>query len=358
MNFKRGLDRIAIVLALICMPMAFLIGGGKYSESESTGIKLVKRVIWNDKIATITDSTLKGLNIKPPYNGWTAFPTLTNIPDGTIARKKNTDTFWISKEGQWFLKKQTPNQVNPLEGESNKKYPEWTVSPGGKYIVQGGKWVSLIEIEDEAPLGHQEMVAITFYPSPKKCFIAGLVTSIITFPVILFGFMGLIRIINWIIAGFKQDIKSFPAFQVNSVPVSPCLNPPPQKWWFDSFQYYQVFPLIQEETYGPFYRIGGEEFGPLIGISGEPNSETHCFFTLTPPKDEEEAKRNYQLPPGNPCTHVHKFYLTIPKSCNNAQIYIGPARGGISFQVGINGKVAELVKKEIEQGRVEKSLLE
>jgi hypothetical protein len=147
------------------------------------------------------------------------------------------------------------------------------------------------------------------------------------------------------------------AFQINNVPVNPCLNPPPQEWWFKSFQYYQVFPLIQERTYGPFFRIGGEEFGPVIGISGEPHSETHCFFALTRPKDKEEAKKFYSLPPENPCTHVHKFYLTIPKCCDNAQIYIGPACGGMAFQVGINGKVVELIREEIRQGRIYPSLL-
>jgi hypothetical protein len=148
------------------------------------------------------------------------------------------------------------------------------------------------------------------------------------------------------------------AFQVNNVPVNPCLNPPPQKWWAESFHYFQLFPLIQEQTYGPFYRIGGEEFGPVIGIPLEPYSETHCFFALTRPKNKEEAKKLYNLPSDNPCTHVHEFYLTIPKCCDNAQIYIGPALGGIAFQVGINGKVAELIREEIIQRKVSRDLLE
>jgi hypothetical protein len=148
------------------------------------------------------------------------------------------------------------------------------------------------------------------------------------------------------------------SYQINNVPVSPGLEPPPQKWWFNSFQYYQVFPLIQEETYGPFFRIGGEEFGPVIGIPVEPYSETQCFFVLTCPKDKEEARKLYSLPAENPCTHVHKFYLTIPKFCDNAQIYIGPVRGGQAFQVGINGKVVELIREEIRQGRIYKSSLE
>jgi len=148
------------------------------------------------------------------------------------------------------------------------------------------------------------------------------------------------------------------AYQINKVYVSPSLNPPPEKWWFESFQYYQVFPLIPGETYGPFFRIGGEEFEPVIGIIGDPYSEAQCFYALTRPKDKEEARKLYKLPAQNPCSHVHKFSLTIPKFCNNAEIYIGPASGGMAFQVGINGKVAELIREEMKQGRTYKSLLE
>jgi hypothetical protein len=148
------------------------------------------------------------------------------------------------------------------------------------------------------------------------------------------------------------------ACQINNVPVSPCLNPPPERWWCKSFEYFQVFPLIQGETYGPFCRIGGEEFEPIIGVLGDPYSEAQCFYGLTEPKDSEEARRLYNLPSINPCSHVHKFYLNIPQSCDNGQIYIGPVRGALSFQVGINGKVAELIREEIRQGKIDTTLLE
>jgi hypothetical protein len=106
------------------------------------------------------------------------------------------------------------------------------------------------------------------------------------------------------------------------------------------------------------YRIGGEEFEPIIGVLGDAYSETQCFYGLTKPNDSEEARRLYNIPSINPCSHVYEFYLNIPQSCGNAQIYIGPVRGALAFQVGINGKVAELIREEIKQGKIDKSLLE
>lgn len=147
------------------------------------------------------------------------------------------------------------------------------------------------------------------------------------------------------------------SYQINEVWVSPCLIPPPESWWFGSFQYYQAFPLIQGKIYGPFFRIGGEDFRPIIGVLGDYDSETHCFYALYRPINAAEARRAYNLPENNPCSHVHQFCLTIPERCNDAIIYIGPARDGMSLQVGINGRVAELINEVIEKGNVSKSSL-
>lgn len=223
MNIKRGFDRITIILAAISLIPAFIIGSDKYSRYKRTEIIVTPGRIWNEKAAKITIDILKDWHIEPPYSEWTAFPIFMPIAEGTIARKKNTETYLHLKKGQWVriskrVNKRTgevqllqggqwvtsqppqPKQAKrfyPEAGEKPIKYPEGIVSTKGNQID------NLIEIDDEASLGHKEVVSITFYPSGKKCFIAGSLTAIATFPVVLFGLMGLIRLISWIIAGFK-----------------------------------------------------------------------------------------------------------------------------------------------------------
>lgn len=147
-------------------------------------------------------------------------------------------------------------------------------------------------------------------------------------------------------------------FQFYGVPLNPELNPPPQKWWVESFDYYQVFPLAEEKTYGPFFRIGGESFEPIIGVSTDEFSESQCFYSLTLPKDSEEARRILKLFPSNPAKFAFKFFITVPRICNNAQLYIGPIRGGEAFQVGINGTVEQIIREEIRQGKIYRYKLE
>lgn len=142
------------------------------------------------------------------------------------------------------------------------------------------------------------------------------------------------------------------SYLLNKVPVNPCLEPPPQQWWVDSFEYYHAFPLVGEKTYGPFYRTGDEEFNPEIGIPEDPGSEKQCFFGLTRPTSADEARKLYHLPEENPCSHVHEFYVHIPCGITDALLFIGPVRGGQTLQVGINRRVQELIKSEVKDMKV------
>jgi hypothetical protein len=120
----------------------------------------------------------------------------------------------------------------------------------------------------------------------------------------------------------------------------------------DSFSYYFAFPLEAGKKYGPLFRIGSKDFIPIIGNMNDQYSETHCFYGLTQPKDANEARIIYDLHKSNPCEFVHKFYLEIPSDCTNAELYIGPAKNGHAIQVGINGKVAEIIKRIIENNKI------
>ena len=146
--------------------------------------------------------------------------------------------------------------------------------------------------------------------------------------------------------------------QINHVFVNPLINPPPQKWWVDSFAYYFAFPLEAGKKYGPLFRIGGKEFLPIIGNAHDQYSETQCFYGLTRPKDLEEARAIYDLHKSNPCEYVHKFYLQIPDHCTDAQLFIGPAKNGNAMQVGINGRVVEIIRDTIDAGKVYTSKIE
>ncbi len=146
--------------------------------------------------------------------------------------------------------------------------------------------------------------------------------------------------------------------QINKVYVSPLINPPPLKWWLDSFSYYFAFPLEAGKKYGPLFRIGGKEFLPIIGNANDQYSESQCFYGFTQPKDVEEARAIYDLHKSNSCEYVHKFYLVIPNDCTKAQLFVGPAKNGNAIQVGINGIVAEIIGKAIEAGEIYTSRLE
>jgi hypothetical protein len=140
--------------------------------------------------------------------------------------------------------------------------------------------------------------------------------------------------------------------QINNVYVNPVINPPPQKWWLDSFDYYFAFPLEAGKIYGPIFRIGGKDFNPIIGNIHDQYSEKQCFYGFTCPKDVEEARTIYDLHKSNPCEYAHKFYLDIPANCTDAQLYIGPAKNGKAIQIGINTTVAELIRTALEAGKI------
>lgn len=146
--------------------------------------------------------------------------------------------------------------------------------------------------------------------------------------------------------------------QINGISVNPIINPLPQKWWLDSFSYYFAFPLEASKKYGPLFRIGGKDFLPIIGNMHDQYSETQCFYGFTQPKDAEEARLIYDLHKSNPCEFVHKFYIEIPNDCTNAQLFVGPAKNGNAIQVGINGKVAKIIRKAIETGKISTTSLD
>ena len=146
--------------------------------------------------------------------------------------------------------------------------------------------------------------------------------------------------------------------QINNVFVNPVINPPPQKWWLDSFDYYFAFPLESGKKYGPLFRIGGKNFSPIIGNAHDQYSESQCFYGLTCPKDVEEARQIYDLNKSNPCEYVHKFYLKIPKHCEDALLFVGPAKNGNAIQVGINSRVVEIIRDALDAGEVYTSRLD
>lgn len=160
--------------------------------------------------------------------------------------------------------------------------------------------------------------------------------------------------ITWFHIGYTMKFYA----QINNVSVNPMIDPPPQKWWLDSFDYYFAFPLESGKKYGPLFRIGSKEFSPIIGNANDQYSESQCFYGFTCPKDVEEAREIYDLHKSNPCEFVHKFYLEIPIQCENALLFIGPAKNGNAIQVGINSKVAELIREAIKVGKINTSRLD
>lgn len=144
--------------------------------------------------------------------------------------------------------------------------------------------------------------------------------------------------------------------QIYGVPVNPQLDPAPRPWWINSFQYFQAFPLLESNYYGPFYRVDGETFEPVIG-SEEEFSEKACFYGFVRPKNSHEAKILYKPHCLNPCSHLHEFFISIPKECKDALLFIGPVSGGTSWQVGINSIVCQFIKNLQADGKVTKTPL-
>jgi hypothetical protein len=205
MNIKRGFDRIFFVVSIICAIIGFFIGAEKYSQYKEVEIELTPQRICNKKIEKITLEMIKGWHIKPPFDHWFALPSFISIVEGEIAHKKSTNNYWIFKQGYW-----------------KKWYPEGSISPTGKYIVQGGKWIEtpttlkekplnekpeddFIDIDDEVPIGNWKLKSVIFFPPRKNYIFAGSLVAITIFPIILIILMGFSRIVNWIIMGFRDN---------------------------------------------------------------------------------------------------------------------------------------------------------
>ena len=136
---------------------------------------------------------------------------------------------------------------------------------------------------------------------------------------------------------------------------NPTLNITPRDWWINSFEWFVAIEIVQDGSYGPFYRIGEEHFYPQIGNASEPYSERHCFYGLEKPRDKKHAKELYNIQDDTPMDYCHEFKIEGSKP---AYIFVGPVKGGTGFQANPNSVTVEIIKSLIVTGKVKKEKLE
>ncbi len=162
---------------------------------------------------------------------------------------------------------------------------------------------------------------------------------------------------NQFIALLKGNI---PDIQLEGLENNPNINqtiiPTPRDWFIDSFDWYVGLKLIRGEVYGPFYRIDGDCFWPTIGNNYDIYSESKCFFGLEKPKTYKDAERLYKLQPDTSKDFVYEVRVEMPKwpVIDDAHLFIGAVKGGEGFQVNPNGKVVEMLRKDIENNMLKR----
>ncbi len=130
------------------------------------------------------------------------------------------------------------------------------------------------------------------------------------------------------------------------------ITPTPRKWFIDSFDWVIGLKLVCSASYGPFYRVDGDSFWPVIGNESDVHSEKKCFFGLEKPKDVDDAQNLYDLQ-STDMAYVYEIKFEMPEwPVMEAWIFLGPVKKGKGFQVNPNSVVVELIKGKIFKGEI------
>ena len=87
------------------------------------------------------------------------------------------------------------------------------------------------------------------------------------------------------------------------------------------------------KKYGPFFRADKKE----IEWYFKANPKHANWAGLAEPRSRQEAKDWYATPSKNPLTHVHRFYILVPKSEKREAVgFVGKVKKGTGFQVDLN----------------------
>jgi hypothetical protein len=133
------------------------------------------------------------------------------------------------------------------------------------------------------------------------------------------------------------------------------ISPRPRKWFLEAFDWIIGIRLLCGGNYGPFYRIDGDNFWPMIGNQSDEYSESNCFFGLERPKDVSHAKQLYNFQPKTEQKFVYEVSIEMPDfPVMDAWVFIGPVKNGEGFQLNPNSIVAELIKKKILKSEVKR----
>lgn len=213
MGIKRGFDRISLIVALICLAPGFLLGF-KYEEDKT--IKWEKTAYFNptefEDLGPITPAPQRPAEkgrVKPTYS-------LEELKAERARRKKAGP--WIEEDDPYADKLIIRNSKTGEEKLWDWEKKTWLDRKGAwAYFptnFKSIKWPS--ELEDirranlpPPPKGYQGPfdTGDSYYFSPpiSHYWIAGIISSIATFLLVLFSLTGLIRLIGWIAAGFKDN---------------------------------------------------------------------------------------------------------------------------------------------------------
>lgn len=218
MNIKKGLDRIALIIAILCIFPAFLIGAQQYKELREIEVKISPPKLWSNE-SNIKSETLLEWKITSPPKGWSAYPHWSAMYSGEIVRNKKTGSCWIWKGEKWEQIKIDLKAKEEYKAQKTK----FPFSPPYEGLIRRHKisgelkifyaddWRELtdVEIDDESKIGNKEVSAVsfisavTFTPPFSHVLVAGFVSAIGVFLFVLFIIKGAIRLAGWIGAGFK-----------------------------------------------------------------------------------------------------------------------------------------------------------
>lgn len=166
------------------------------------------------------------------------------------------------------------------------------------------------------------------------------------------GFDGLINLLEEKIGLPKPQcdhIKYYPDF-------NPPLDPQPQDWWRNAFDWYIAVDLIPGVEYGPFYILHDDWFWPQIGNPRVIDSEKKCFFGLEKPKTIKDAREKYNLRESTikNARFLYEFKFKVENCCLCCIpfMFVGPVKDGTGFQMNPNRVTCTAIRKAILQKRV------
>ncbi len=146
-----------------------------------------------------------------------------------------------------------------------------------------------------------------------------------------------------------EHIKHYPDF-------NPPLDPPPQDWWINAFDWYIAVDLIPGVEYGPFYILHGDWFWPQIGNPRIIDSEKKCFFGLERPDNVGDAINKYS--PHETTRENMKYLYTFKFKVDNCYLcckplmFLGPVKDGKGFQMNPNAVTCTAIRMAIVQKEV------